>query len=192
MSGIGYKKSQPSLKSNKPVFPKEKVKQTQYSNCKNKQKSQNHAFRYSFNNNKNYKNKYSQSHFQNTFGSQKSNKTYFKGPDGWFYELKNKNVPQNRIQNNDSFRVVSRHYNKFNSCKNDNPTYRTQNRSSNNYRRQAQGFKGHNHNIYNNGTKSNIIFCNYCCKLGHTSLECRFRNGGNKLNVTWVLKTREN
>jgi hypothetical protein len=32
-----------------------------------------------------------------------------------------------------------------------------------------------------------IIFCNYCCKVCHTSLDCDFRKRNNK-NVVWVPK----
>ena len=55
---------------------------------------------------------------------------------------------------------------------------------------QSQFVHGGFENIQMDSAKPKITMCNYCCKLGHTSLECRFRNGGNKLNVTWVPKTR--
>ena len=68
------------------------VKHSHDTNAKQDQKSQNYAFRYKYNN-KNYKNK---NNFQNndrsTFNPKWSNKTYFKGSNGWFYELKNKNA----------------------------------------------------------------------------------------------------
>ena len=38
--------------------------------------------------------------------------------------------------------------------------------------------------------KPSITFYNYCCKIGHTSLEYRFRNGDNNPNVVWVPKDK--
>src|SRR5664279_4170523 len=69
-----------------------KMKSSHISNAKLDQKSPNHAFRYKYNN-RDYKNKNKfQNNNRNTFNPKGSNKTYFKGPDGWFYEIKNKNA----------------------------------------------------------------------------------------------------
>jgi hypothetical protein len=35
------------------------------------------------------------------------------------------------------------------------------------------------------------VFCNYYCKLGHISIECKFRNGDNKTNVVHVHKSKD-
>ena len=111
MSGIGYKKGQSSLESNKPTCPKEKGKHTQKLNVKHNQKPQNHAFRYR------YSNRHFHNHDRNAFSSFDLNKTYFKGPDGWFYELKNSNTSKQSTQSNGSSRVVSRQTNKSNFTK---------------------------------------------------------------------------
>ena len=34
--------------------------------------------------------------------------------------------------------------------------------------------------------KPTRAFCNYCCRLGHISLDCKIRNLSNKVGVSWV------
>jgi len=151
----------------------------------------NHAFRYKYNH-KNYKNKNFQNSDRNTFNPKGSNKTYFKGPDGWFYEFKNKNDLQNQTQRNGLTKDVPQHHNRIESNKTKNVSSRVANKSIGNHKRNLHEVKYQYQSTFKQGSiaqKPSITFCNYCCKIGHTSLECKFRNGDNNSNVVWVPKT---
>jgi hypothetical protein len=101
-SGLGYKKF--SKTSN---CPKSKEKQNQGSNIKimkstntkSFNKKHNYAFQYKqFDKKINKGKKNFQSNNVSFFNPSWSNKLYFKGPDGWFYEFKNKNNFQTKAQ----------------------------------------------------------------------------------------------
>jgi hypothetical protein len=110
-SGFGYKKF--SKTSN---CPKSKEKQSQESNAKivkstnakSFNKKHNYAFQYKQFDKKINKGKIN---FQRNnaifFNPSWSNKLYFKGPDGWFYEFKNQNNFQIKTQRYEHKRVVS-------------------------------------------------------------------------------------
>jgi len=191
-SGLGYKKGQSSFESNHSQSHKEsKVKTCKTSNAKHNQKSPNYAFRYNYNNRK-YKDK---NNFQNndrsTFNPKRSNKTYFKGPNGWFYELKNKITLQNQTQRKGLIKEVSQHHNHFDSNKPKNVSSRVAYRSLDIHKNKFQEIKSNYNATFKQGSiaqKPLITFCNYCCKVGHISLECRFRNRDNNPNVVWVPK----
>ena len=159
------------------------------SNAKQDKKSPNHAFRYKYNN-KNYKNKKNfQSSNKNTFNPKGSNKTYFKGPDGWFYEIKNKIALQNQTQRNGLARDVPQHHNKVNSNKTKSVTSRVANISYGSHKSNVHKLRYQP--MFNQGStsqKQSTTMCNYCCHLGHISLECKFRNPNNKQNVVWAPK----
>lgn len=110
---LGYKKSLFSSKSKNPTSPKLNGKQTQNlndknvknKNAKNNKSSYNHTYIYQHNSRRNNNNKRKinyQNSDRNTYNPKGSNKIYFEGSDGWFYELKNQNLSQNETQNNKS------------------------------------------------------------------------------------------
>jgi hypothetical protein len=101
-SGLGYKKS-----SKTSICPKSKEKQSQGSNAKimkstnvkSFNKKHNYAFQYKQFDKKINKGKRNfQSNNDTFFNPSWSNKLYFKGPDGWFYEFKNQNNFQSKTQ----------------------------------------------------------------------------------------------
>jgi hypothetical protein len=51
--------------------------------------------------------------------------------------------------------------------------------------KRAQELKNHYHShfVQNCYLKSSNIFYNYCCKVGHISVECQFRKGNNNTSV---------
>jgi hypothetical protein len=163
-----------------------KLKSSHASNAKQDKKSPNYAFRYKYNK-RNFKNKNTfQNSDKNMFNPKGSNKTYFKGPDGWFYELKNKNALQNQTQRNGVARDVPQHHNRFDFNKTKSVTSKVANRSHDSHRCSMHEIKHQYQSTFKQGSiaqKSSITFCNYCCKIGNTSLECRFRNGDNNSNV---------
>ena len=156
---------------------------------KQDKKFPNHAFRYKYNK-RNYNNKNNfQNSDRNTFYPKGSNKTYFKGPDGWFYELKNKNALQNQTPRSGFARDVPQQNNRFNSNKPKNVTSRVAYRSHGIQRGKTHEMRYQP--LLKQGStsqKESTTMCNYCCHLGHTSLECRFRNANNKQKVVWVPK----
>jgi ribosomal protein L15 len=166
-----------------------KMKSSHISNAKLDKKSPNHAFRYKYNN-RDYKNKNKfQNNDRNTFNPKWSNKTYFNGPDGWFYEIKNKSALQNQTQRNGLARDVPQHHNRVHSNKTERVTSRIAHRSHGSLKSSMHEVKYQQ--MFKQGSttqKQSTTMCNYCCHLGHTSLECRFRNVNNKQNVVWVPK----
>jgi hypothetical protein len=158
-------------------------------NAKQDRKSSNYAFRYKYNK-RNVKNKNAfKDSDRNIFNPKESNKTYFKGPDGWFYEFKNKIVLQNQTQRNGLARDVPQHHNRFDSNKTKSVAFKVANRSHCSYRSGVHEVKYQSTLKQGSTTqKQSTTMCNYCCKFGHTSLECRFRNVNNKYNVVWVPK----
>jgi len=166
-----------------------KMKSSHISNAKLDKKSPNHAFRYKYNN-RDYKNKKKfQSNDRNTFNPKGSNKTYFKGPDGWFYEIKNKNALQNQTQRYGLARDVPQHHNRVESYKTKSVTSTIAHKSH--YRHKSSVHEVRYQPIFNQSSttqRKSTTMCNYCCHLDHTSLECRFRNVNNKQNVVWVPK----
>jgi replication fork clamp-binding protein CrfC len=110
-SGLGYKKS---FKTSN--YTKSKEKQSQGSNAKivkstnakSFNKKHNYAFQYKqFDKKINKEKKKFQSNNAIFFNPSWSNKLYFKGPDGWFYEFKNQNNFQTKSQRYEHKRVVS-------------------------------------------------------------------------------------
>ena len=166
-----------------------KMKSSHISNAKLDKKSPNHAFRYKYNN-RDYKNKKKfQSNDRNTFNPKGSNKTYFKGPDGWFYEIKNKNALQNQTQRYGLARDVPQHHNRIDTYKTKSVTSTIAHKSHLRHKNSVHEVRYQP--IFNQGSttqRKSTTMCNYCCHLGHTSLECRFRNANNKQNVVWVPK----
>jgi hypothetical protein len=138
-TGLGFKEFLSPSTSNSTISPKEKYEHTQssnitYQNNKNAQinkRSQNHAFRYKYDYRRN-KNHYNY-HTNNTniVNPHCPNKIYFKGSNGWFYELKSQNISQKWTQRNESERVAPRHYNGSNTRGN-------KNKFSNNSKKRAQ------------------------------------------------------
>jgi hypothetical protein len=99
--------------------PKSKEKQSQGSNAKivkstnakSFNKKQNYAFQYKQFDKKINKGKMNfQSNNAIFFNPSWSNKLYFKGPYGWFYEFKNQNNFQTKTQRYEHKRVVSQKY----------------------------------------------------------------------------------
>jgi outer membrane cobalamin receptor len=106
-----------------------------------------------------------------------SNKLYFKGPDGWFYEFKNQNNFQTKAQRYEHKQIVSQKY---------------KNISKEKPKTQAQGLKEGYQNTFVKGSKKSqtCVFCNYCCHIGHISLDCKLRTENNIINVVWVPKIK--
>jgi hypothetical protein len=106
-----------------------------------------------------------------------SNKLYFKGPDGWFYEFKNQNDFQIKAQRYEHKQVVSQKY---------------KNISKEKRKTQAQGLKESYQNIFVKGSKKSqtCIFCNYYCHIGHISLDCKLKKENNIANIFWVPKIK--
>ena len=128
------------------------------------------------------------------------NKNYSEESNQWFHDLKDKNISQNRVQTNNSTRNIFQHHNKFKSYQNKNVSPKIVNWSQNEHWKQTKELKCHFQNHFKQGPTINIphpsisrkptlIFCNYCCKVGHISLECRFRKRNNMSNVIWVPKS---
>jgi hypothetical protein len=166
-----------------------KLKSSHALNAKQDQKSPNYAFRYKYNKRISKNKNASKDSDRNTLNPKGSNKTYFKGPDGWFYEFKNKIALQNQTQRNGLARDVPQHHNRIDSNKTKSVAFKVANGSHGSNKSSLHEVKYQS--ILKQGSttqKQSTTMCNYCCKLGHTFLECRFRNVNNKHNVVWVPK----
>jgi outer membrane cobalamin receptor len=104
------------------------------------------------------------------FNSSWPNKLYFKGSDGWFYEFKNQNYSQIKTQRYEYKLVVSQKH---------------KNISKEKFKTQAQGLKENYQNTFVKSSKKSqtCVFYNYCCHIGHISLDCKLRKENNIINV---------
>jgi hypothetical protein len=110
-----------------------------------------------------------------------SKNTYHSTPTGWRYEVKGKYVAQFGSQLDEKPRIVSQQINSSNKDKKSKLKAQTQ-RLKDDYHNRFMKF------MVNPPTS---VFCNYCCKHGHISLECKFRKGNNMSNVVWVPKIKK-
>ena len=172
-SDIGYKRPN-NLRS-----PKNKEKQNQNHvgkkvNYQNTRNAPNHAFRYRYRNDNDAKKRSPQRYFNPTW----SNNLYYKEQNGWRYECKGKNDAQLGVQINEQSRGIFQQAN----CSKPNHIHSYKPKS------QAQELK--KECVKGKINSPTSAFCNYCCRHGHISLECKLRKGGNKLNVAWVPKVQ--
>jgi hypothetical protein len=74
-----------------------------------------------------------------------------------------------------------------------NSVVKNKNKSSNDPKRRAQELKSHyqTHFVKGSEKKTTTVFYNYCCNIGHTSIECELRKGSNNSKVIWVPKSKE-
>jgi hypothetical protein len=165
-TGLGYKKISPSLQSSKnPKSPKEKGKQIQIEKGMH-EKTQNPKIT---------------SYHAFRYNSAWSKNTYHRTPTGWRYKVKGKHVAQFGSQLDEKSRIISQQINSSNKDKDSK------------LKTQAQSLKDDYHNrfvkvVVNPPTSA---FCNYYCKHGHISLECKFRKGSNMSNAAWVPKIKK-
>ena len=123
---------------------------------------------------------------------QVSNKVYFKGPNGWYYETKNQEFSNKKwVSKNDLKRGDFQHKNenKQKFVQKQNPQVASSSDPKNKNIDLKHHFKGHFVKGKDNENRPTCAFCNYCCKLGHISLECKFRKSSNNSKVTWVPKS---
>jgi hypothetical protein len=138
---LGYVETGSPSVSKNTQNPKEKGEHSQklenkcnsVKSAKDNGRKTNHAYQYKYTNGRNRKNNYNQGN--NVFNPNWSNKIYFRGPDGWFYELKNQGMSPSWTQRNESQRDILRH------AQRSNPTIKHNNKSSNDPRKQAQKLK---------------------------------------------------
>jgi hypothetical protein len=133
-------------------------------------KPNNHAYQYRYSKMKNIK---------STFRQKYDNMIYHRGPNGWSYDIKNKKVFQ-----------------KIEKIKGCIPTVQkgsinmiSKGKTSSSKLPKTQELTSHfkSHFVQEKCHIPTIIFCNYCCKIGHISLDYDFRKKSNK-NVVWVPK----
>jgi hypothetical protein len=130
-------------------------------NAKSFNKKHNYTFQYKqFDKKINKGQRNFQSNNATFFNPSWSNKLYFKGPDVWFYEFKNQNDFQTKTQRYEHKRVVSQKH---------------KNISKEKAKTQAQGLKEIYQNTFVKGSKKfqTCVFYNYCCHIGHISLDCK-------------------
>ena len=170
-SGLGYKKNQSSLASKNPKGQHDKGKQVLKVQNRNviKQNKVNHAYRYGYN----YRN---QSKPKPNFGNNLE-KVYYRGPNGWYYELVHRNMQGGAQFNVHTPKLASQQKQKWISKQLGHTS-------------QIQKSKGDfkTHFIKGNINPPTQAFCNHCCHFGHISLECKFRKISNMSNVIWVPK----
>ena len=191
-TGLGYEKvssSSKSVNSSRPIAKgksPQKSKEDKNKNCRN---IRGHAYMYQ----RKPKNRYgmNQSNGNHTTSrpQQFSNKIYFKGPNGWFYENKNQDfskkiwVPKND-QNRGDFQHT--HKNKQEFIQKQNPSLASTSNPKNKNVDLKQHFRTHFVKSVEKGNKLTSAFCNYCCKLGHISLECKVKKASNNKQFAWV------
>jgi hypothetical protein len=165
-TGLGYKRISPSLQPSKnPKSPKEKGKQIQIDKgMHGKTQNPRNAPNHAF-----------------RYNPAWSKNIYHRTPTGWRYEVKGKHVAQFGSQLDEKPRIVSQQMKSSNKNKDFKP------------KTQVQSLKDDYHNrfvkvVVNPPTSA---FCNYCCKHGHISLECKYRKGSNMNNVVWVPKIKQ-
>jgi hypothetical protein len=112
-TGLGYVETGSPSVSKNTQNPKEKGEHSQklenkcnsVKSAKDNGRKTNHAYQYKYTNERNRKNNYNQGN--NVFNPNWSNKIYFRGPDSWFYELKNQGMSLSWTQRNKSQRYFS-------------------------------------------------------------------------------------
>ena len=125
-----------------------------------------------------------------------SNKIYFKGPNGWYYENKNQDfsnknqdflrkiwVPKNDLKRGD---FQQTHKNKQEFVQKPNPFFASTSDTKNKIVDLKQHFRAHFVKSIGKEDKSTSAFCNYCCKLGHISLECKAKKSSTNKQFAWV------
>jgi hypothetical protein len=164
-TGLGYKRILPSLQSSKnPTSPKEKGKQIQVEKgMHGKTQNSRNAPNYAF-----------------RYNPAWSKNIYHRTPTGWRYEVKGKQAAQFDSKLDERSRIVSQQIKSSNKNKDFKP------------KTQVQSLKDDYHNrfvkvVVNPPTSA---LCNYCCKHGHISFECKYRKGSNMHNVAWVPKIK--
>jgi hypothetical protein len=62
------------------------------------------------------------------------------------------------------------------------------------HKTQAQGLKESYQNTFVKCSKKSqtCVFYNYCCHIGHISLDCKLRKENNITNIVWVSKIKKN
>jgi hypothetical protein len=176
-SDLGYVKDSTLSNSKPKKSPRLKGKQSKNIFTKNvkssidrNDKPNNHAYQYRYTNMKNTK---------TTFRTKCDNRIYYRGHNGWSYDIENKKVFQKIDKSNvapqQSKKVQTNMISKgkANLCK----FPKTQELTSH--------FKSHF--VQEKNHIPTKIFYNYCCKIGHISLDYDFRKRSNK-NVVWVSK----
>jgi hypothetical protein len=105
-----------------------------------------------------------------------SNKLYFKGHDGWFYEFENQNNFKPKLKDISINEMFLKNIKIFLKKP----------------KTQAQGLKESYQNTFVKSSKNSqtCVFCNYCCHIGHISLDCKHRKENNIVNVVWVPKIK--
>lgn len=96
------------------------------------------------------------------------------------------------MTNNANYKVVkNKHYQKLSSGVNRSIHLDNAQKSHRSY----PSTSNQRSNFYSNSSsksinKTNLILCNYCCKQGHTSVDCWFMRKNNISNVVWMSKSR--
>ena len=192
-TGLGYEKFPTSSFTKKTGCPttKSKSPQTKYVNKSAKDKKNRglaHLYRWlprkRYGMNQNIGS-------QSTLRPQFLNNVYFKGPNGWYYENKNKKIlKQIWVPKIEPRRGDLQHKNK-------NKQIFVQKQqvclaSKDVPKNKVVDVKAQFQNRFIKGetleNKPTRAFCNYCCKLGHISLDCRIRNLSIKGEISWVPK----
>ena len=120
-----------------------------------------------------------------------SNKVYSKGPNGWYHENKTLDfsnkvwVPKNDIGRNDfqNKRQIKQEF-----IQKQNPQFVSSSDTKSKNINLKQHFETHFVKGKVNESKPTCAFCNFCCKLGHISLDCKIRKSNNNCNMVWVPK----
>jgi hypothetical protein len=150
-----------------------------FSNAKSFNKKYNYAFQYKqFDKKINEGQRTFQSNNAIFFNPSWSNKLYFKEPDRWFYEYKNKYDFQTKTQRYEHTRVIFQNH---------------KNISKEKLKTQTQGLKESYQNTFVKGSKKSqiCVFYNYCCYIGHISIDCKLRKENNIINFIWVPKIKK-
>jgi hypothetical protein len=176
-SGLGYVKDLTLSNSKPKKNPTLKGKQSNNAFAKNVKpnigkngKPNNHAYQYRYSNMKNTK---------STFRPKGDNRIYYRGPNGWSYDIENKKV----FHKIDKSKVISQQSEKVQT----NMISKGKTSSSKLPKAQKLTLHFKSHFVQEKYHVPTRIFCNYCCKIGHISLDCDFRKRNNK-NIVWVPK----
>jgi hypothetical protein len=176
-SGLGYVNDSTLSNSKPKKSPTLKGKQSKNVFAKNIKpsigrngKPNNYAYQYRYTNMKNIK---------TTFRPKGDNRIYHRGTNGWSYHIENKKV----FQKIDKSKVAPQQSKKVQT------NMISKGKASSSKLPKAQELTSHfkSHFVQEKYHVPTRIFCNYCYKIGHISLDCDFRKRSNK-NVVWVPK----
>ena len=189
-TGLGYVKSSTSsysLKTGCPTIKRESPQTKKVNKVTKDKKNRGLAHLYqrlprkTYGMNQNYG---SQSSLRPNF----SNNVYFKGRNGWYYESKNQEISKQMwVPKNEPKRGESQHKNKNKSIvKEQQISFASKTVPRNKVIDVKTQFKNRFIKGETLDNKPTRVFCNYCCQLGHISLDCRIRSMNNKGKVTWI------